>query len=129
MKQPKLTVKQLLNGIPAAYLEELADVFQCDLHCKKLTSRELFHLLLMGFFGTTPLSWRVLEEHYKGTLFQKRFSPTSNSIDHSSINERLEKMPIEFFEQLFQFSLSLLENTTHQEIINDIISSVLIPPL
>jgi transposase len=109
MKQPKLTVKQLLNGIPAAYLEELADVFQTDLHSKKLSSRELFQLLLMGFFGTTPLSWRVLEEHYKGTLFQKRFSPTSNSIDHSSINERLEKMPIEFFEQLFQFSLSLLE--------------------
>ncbi|MFT7273887.1 MAG: transposase [Spirosomataceae bacterium] len=63
----------------------------------------------MGFLGTTPLSWRVLEEHYKGTLFQKRFSPTSDSIDHSSISERLEKMPIEFFEQLFQFSLSLLE--------------------
>ncbi|MFT7001601.1 MAG: hypothetical protein ACJAZY_001565 [Spirosomataceae bacterium] len=55
----------------------------------------------MGFFGTTPLSWRVLEEHYKGTLFQKRFSPTSNSIDHSSISERLEKMPIEFFEQVY----------------------------
>ena len=109
MKQPKLTVKQLLNGIPAAYLEELADVFQTDLHSKKLSSRELFQLLLMGFLGTTPLSWRVLEEHYKGTLFQKRFSPTSDSIDHSSISERLEKMPIEFFEQLFQFSLSLLE--------------------
>lgn len=109
MKQPKLTVKQLLNGIPAAYLEELADVFQSDLYSRKLSSRELFHLLLMGFFDTTPLSWRVLEEHYRGTLFQKRFLPSSDSIDHSSINERLEKMPIGFFEQLFQFIFSLLE--------------------
>ena len=109
MNQPKLTVKQLLNGIPAAYLEELADVFQSDLHCKKLTSRELFHLLLMGFFDTTTLSWRVLEEHHKGTLFQQRFSPTSDSIDHSSIHERLQKMPIGFFEQLFFFIFSLLE--------------------
>jgi hypothetical protein len=87
-----------LNGIPAAYLEELADVFQSDLHSKKLSSREMFHLLLLGFFDTMTLSWRVLEEHYKGTLFQTGFSPTSGGIDHSSLNERLEKMPIEFFE-------------------------------
>ncbi|MFT6203235.1 MAG: hypothetical protein ACI9V1_001314 [Spirosomataceae bacterium] len=63
MKEPKLTVKQLLNGIPAVYLEELADVFQSDLHSKKLSSREVFHLLLLGFFDTMTLSWRVLEEH------------------------------------------------------------------
>ena len=69
----------------------------------------MFHLLLLGFFDTTTLSWRVLEEHYKGTLFQTGFSLTSGGIDRSSLNERLEKMPIEFFEQLFQFSPSLLE--------------------
>ncbi len=72
-------------------------------------SREVFHLLFLGFFDATPLSWRVLEEHYRGTLFQKRFSPFASFVDHSSLSERLEKMPVEFFEQLFQYSFSLLE--------------------
>ena len=75
MKQPKLTVEQLLNGIPASYMDGLADDLQCDLHRKKLTSREVFHLLLLGFLNTTPLSWRVLKEHYRGTLFSKSDSP------------------------------------------------------
>jgi hypothetical protein len=63
----------------------------------------------LGFFDAIPLSWRVLEEHYKGTLFQKKFSPSSESIDHSSLNERLGKMPIEYFEELFHYIFSLLE--------------------
>lgn len=109
MKQPQLTVNQLLNGIPTDYLDELSDTLHTDLHSKKLTGREVFHLLLLGFFDATPLSWRVLEEHYKGTLFQKKFSPSSECVDHSSLNERLEKMPVEFFEQLFQYIFSLLE--------------------
>lgn len=109
MKTQKLTVNQLLNGIPQSYLEQLSDETHSDITSKRLSSREVFHLLLYGFIDTLPLSWRILEEHYKGRLFQQRFSPSSSSIDHSSLNKRLEKIPIAFFEQLFHYCFSLFE--------------------
>jgi hypothetical protein len=118
-----------LNGIPASYLEGLADDLHCELHSKKLTSREVFHLLLLGFFDTTPLSWHVLEEHYRGTLFQKQFSPSATSIDHRSVNERLEKYRFNFPNNYSGIAFPFWKNTIRPKIINVSTSSVSIPSL
>lgn len=56
--------QQLLNGIPASYRDGLADDLQCDPHCQKLTSREVFHLLLLGLFDATPLSRGTIQMIY-----------------------------------------------------------------
>jgi hypothetical protein len=49
MKQPKLTDKQLLNGIPAAYLEELADVFQSAQ--QEIEQPRAVPIITYGLFG------------------------------------------------------------------------------
>ena len=107
MKPEKLTVRQLISGIPSTYLDAIADETQSDLHQKKLPSKDIFYLLLYGLFDSTSLSWRVLEEHYKSPIFQKGFQPSALCIDHSSIGERLEKIPLTYFENLFDYSFSL----------------------
>ena len=71
MKPQKLTVNQLVNGIPLSYLEQLSDETHSDIKSQRLSSREVFHLLLYGFIDTLHLSWRILEEHYKGRLLQE----------------------------------------------------------
>lgn len=106
MKTDKLTVNQLLTSIPADYLDALADQTQADLYQKKLPAKDLFYLLLYSLFDATPLSWRVLEEHFKGALFQHRFQPLATHIDHSSLGERLEKMPLAYFDTLAQYCFS-----------------------
>jgi hypothetical protein len=40
-----------------------------------------------------------LEEHY----LQQGFQPKASTIDHSSLGERLEKMPLAYFEDLFDY--------------------------
>ena len=107
MNAETITVRQLLAGIPASYLEEIADQTQADLYQKKLPARDLFFLLLYGLLEATPLSWRVLEEHFRSPFFQKGIKPQASSIDHSSLNERLEKIPLAYLETLFAYCFSL----------------------
>ena len=106
MKTDKLTVSQLLASIPDYYLDQLAEETQADLQQKKLPAKDLFYLLLYGLFDATPLSWRVLEEHFQGAMFQHRFKPMATRIDHSSLGQRLQKMPLAYFENLAHYCFS-----------------------
>ncbi len=106
MQTDKLTVPQLLASIPAYYLDALAEETQADLRQKKLPAKDIFYLLLYGLFEATPLSWRVLEEHFQGAMFQQRFKPTATQIDHSSLNERLQKIPLAYVDDLAQYCFS-----------------------
>jgi hypothetical protein len=103
MKPDTLSVNQLLAAIPDHYLETLAEENQLDVQHKKLPARDVFYLLLYALFDPTPLSWRVLEEHFRAPLFQEGFRPKTARIDHSSLAERLGKMPLTYFEDLFDY--------------------------
>ncbi len=100
-----ITVKQLINCIPAETLEELAEITQVDHQVKKLSGEIMFKLLLMSVLSNEKVSLRVMEDLYQSKRFRMLVKlDTNNTTKHTSLSDRLINIKAEFFEQLFEIT-------------------------
>jgi len=101
--QTSITVKDLINCIPAEKLGELAEITKVNHQVKKLSGEIMFKLLLMSVLSSEKVSLRVMEDLYKSKRFRMlTHLDTDNTTKHTSLSDRLINIKAEFFEQLFE---------------------------
>jgi Transposase DDE domain len=104
MKRDNITVRQLLNGIPDSVHEDLGSYYLVDHYAKKLTGKDVFHLIMYSLLtDKVDMSLRVLETLYSE---DKRYQalvglPSDATIDHSSIGSRLGRIKLGYFKDLY----------------------------
>lgn len=102
-KDHKISVSQLLGLIPDQYMEQLSFQSKVDHYAKVLHGRKMFDLLLYGMLENNRLSQRSLEDTFNDPLFKQLFHlDTSQSVRRSSISERLSKININYFYQIYE---------------------------
>ena len=98
-----ITVKQLINCIPAKNLEEIAQSTKVNHQVKKLTGEVILKLLLMSVLSTDKISLRVMEDLYQSKRFQL-LTDTKGKTRHTSLSDRLMNINAEYFEQIYEFT-------------------------
>lgn len=104
MKCDKITVGELLKGIPDSVHEQAGTIHKVDYYAKKLRGKDVFHLIMYGLLtDKVDMSLRVLETLYNE---DKRYQflaglPSEASIDHSSIGSRLSVIKLGYFKDLY----------------------------
>lgn len=102
-KDHKMSVSHLIGLIPDQYLEQLSQQHGVDRYTKVLHGRKMFYLLLYGMLENERLSQRSLEDTFNDPLFKQLFHLDANeSVRRSSISERLSKIDVHYFEQIYQ---------------------------
>jgi len=114
--QGSISVKQLINCIPADRLEQLAEATEVNHQVKKLSGEVIFKLLLMGVLSNERLSLRVLEDLYRSKRFQLlAHLEAGNTTKHTSLSDRLMTIKAEFFEKVFESTYELLSSKYQSE--------------
>lgn len=99
----KVKVSEIINYITDADLDFLSQETQVDWNVKKLQGKEFFKLLIFGVLNENRASSRVFESFYENVFFQKIGKIESGKkVSHSSIAERIGKVEVRFFEQIFE---------------------------
>jgi hypothetical protein len=113
-----ISVKQLINCIPAETLEELAEITKVDHQVKKLNGEIMFKLLLMSVLSSEKVSLRVMEDLYQSKRFRMLVNlDADNTTKHTSLSDRLINIKAEFFEQLFETTYRQLSSNYNPEAI------------
>lgn len=101
----KLEVADLLKKIPTTKLEEIAKRTEVDWNVSRLRGEVMLDLLLFGMCRSNRLSTRVLEHLYNSSFFNC-FSTKDDGHEtrHSSIADRLTKIPSEYFQAIFEWA-------------------------
>lgn len=104
----KIKVADLIKLIPEDSFASLAQHTQVDYKVHKLFGRSMFYLLLYGLASESRLGQRSLADHYNSTKF-KAFAKLDESevTAHNSLSDRLARMPVSFFEQVYQLIYQL----------------------
>lgn len=98
-----MKVSEIFNYINDADLDFLSKETQVDWNVKKLQGKELFKLLIFGVLNENRASSRVFESFYENVFFQKIGKiEHGKKVSHSSIAERIGKVEVRFFEQIFE---------------------------
>lgn len=98
-----MKVSEIINYINDADLDFLSKETQVDWNVKKLQGKELFKLLIFGVLNENRASSRVFESFYENVFFQKIGNiEKGKTVSHSSIAERIGKIEVRFFEQIFE---------------------------
>lgn len=101
-KDHKIGVKNLLNIIPDALIDKLAQDTKVDHYAKVLKGKNLFYLLLYSIIENDKLSQRSLEDTFNEPAFKTLFElDKSETVRHSSISERLSKINSDYFRQIY----------------------------
>jgi len=102
-KNHKIGVNQLLSFIPEALLAHLSTTTKVDYYSKVLQGQKIFYLLLYGILENEKLSQRSLEDTFNDPVFKTLFELNpSESVRHSSISERLSKIEVGYFQQIYE---------------------------
>jgi len=98
-----VSVKELLELIPDTFIEELTDTLEVDKWVKKLKGGHIFKLVLFSLLSSERLSLRIMESNYKDPLF-RILAPaiTEDAVGWTGIRERLMKINVSFFRQLYE---------------------------
>ena len=99
----KTRVSELLELLPASYLEDLARDLVADKWVKKLKTVPLFKLIFFSILQSDRLSLRVMEENISDPLFQA-LAPALNADEATwgGIRDRLMHVKSAFFQQLYE---------------------------
>lgn len=99
----KTRVSDLLELLPASYLEDLARDLVADKWVKKLKTVPLFKLIFFSILQSDRLSLRVMEENISDPLFQA-LAPALNADEATwgGIRDRLIHVKSAFFQQLYE---------------------------
>jgi hypothetical protein len=99
----KVKVFDIINYISDDDLEFLTKETAVDWNVKKLHGKELFKLLIFGVLNENRSSSRVFESFYENIIFQKLGNiEKGKKVSHSSIAERIGKVDVRFFEQIYE---------------------------
>lgn len=111
MEKQSVRVRDLLNFIPRAVLDQIGEQTNVDYQVKKLTGERVFQLLLYSLIKRKDVSWRILETIFGSTKFQQYASlPQGSRTDHSSLATRLSQIKSEYFEKIHQVVTKMLED-------------------
>lgn len=98
----KISLIEIIREIPDAELSRLARESLVDYHCKVLSGKLMFYLLLYGILRLDRLSQRGLCDAFSSPMFQLIFkTPGKKRITHSSISERLSVIEVDFFKKAY----------------------------
>lgn len=103
-----MTIKQagtLIGQIPRELLDQIGQELNIDKSVSHLYGNIMFDLLIFGMLRSERLSTRVLEELYNSAYFQAFSTKGAHKTRHSSLASRLDKLPYEYFEQIYQWSI------------------------
>ncbi|MDO5989798.1 IS4 family transposase [Flavivirga amylovorans] len=120
-KDHKISVNELLQIIPESLLSQLSINTKVDYYAKVLHGKKMFYLLLYGILENEKLSQRSLEDTFNDPIFKTLFNlDNSETVRRSSISERLSKIDVGYFKEIFdciyeQFSnqYSTIEQTKY----------------
>jgi len=101
----KLEVADILKKIPKSKLEKIAKETKVDWNVSRLRGEVMLDLLLFGMCRSNRLSTRVLEHLYNSSFFDCFSSKDEgHETRHSSIADRLTKIPTEYFQAVFEWA-------------------------
>ena len=97
-------VGELLKLIPDEILEKIGNDLEVDKVNQFLTGKTIFKVLLFSLAQTTRVSLRCIENIYNSVMFQQYLDEDTKKIKgrHSSFSDRLRKIKVEFFADIFQ---------------------------
>jgi hypothetical protein len=99
----KVNLADLIREIPEAALSELSKQTKVDYCGKVLFGKLMFYLLLYGMLKIDRLSQRGLRDAFSSPLFRTLFNyHGQKEISHSSISERLGKIKVDFFREVYE---------------------------
>jgi hypothetical protein len=100
----KVQLTQLLKIIPEDLFEQLALDTKVDYYAKALHGKMLFYLLLYSLLMDDRLGQRGIADLYASPVFRTLFNlqTEKKTLSHSSISERLSKVKVEYFKQIYE---------------------------
>lgn len=107
----KTDVKEILGYISEEQLDFFARETMVDWNVKKLKGKELFKLCVFGVLNENRASSRVFENFYENHFFCKYAQiPKNKSVSHSSIAERIGKINVDYFEKLYNHTVTIFQD-------------------
>jgi len=131
MKKPKkkkiikpeegISAHTLLNLLGESLLEDLARRLQSDKWVIKLETVTVFKLLLYSLLDSERMSLRTMETQYHSVPFRLlEKSVCGQTTRHSSIRDRLVKIDVRFFEELFNHTVKLTTKEYGSQALNGV---------
>ena len=100
----KLQLAELFKVIPEEFFSSIARNTQVDYYSKVLHGKLLFYLLLHALLTKEKLGQRGIADLYASPYFRLLFDMDfiKSNISHSCISERLSKVEIDYFRQIYE---------------------------
>jgi hypothetical protein len=104
-KDNKLRLSELFKAIPEDIFVSMAEKTNVDYYAKSLQGKLLFYLLLYALLTDEKLGQRGIADLYSSPNFRLlfNFQFDKEKISHSSISERLTKINVDYFKQLYEY--------------------------
>lgn len=114
--ETRIDVKEILGYISEEHLDFFAQETMVDWNSKKLKGKELFKLCVFGVLNENRASSRVFENFYENHFFCKYAQiPKNKSVSHSSIAERIGKINVDYFEKLYNYTVTVFQNKLNEK--------------
>jgi len=104
-KDNKLKLSDLFKVIPEEIFVAMAKTTHVDYYAKALHGKLLFYLLFYALLTDDKLGQRGIADLYSSPHFRLlfNFQLDKDKIAHSSISERLSKIEVSYFKQLYEY--------------------------
>lgn len=102
-----LSADKVIDLVPEELLTTLTSRTDVDYGVKKLTGKLVFRLFLFAILSAKTISLRILQTFYNADKFKELFNPPKATITHAGIGSRLAKINSDFFQQIFEYLISL----------------------
>ncbi len=100
-------VEKLINSFPEEILEKIGQAHQVDHNVSRLYGDRMFKLLIYAMSRSDRITTRYLEELYnESALFRRISGKGGHQTRHSSLADRINSMPVEYFAELFEWTIS-----------------------
>ena len=100
-KKDQIRVEELLSLLPDELVSGFVSQTQANKHVKHLSGLLFIKLLLYGVLKSNKLSTHMLEYFYNSEHFSHLSGKGAHQTRHSSIADRLKRIPPELFSKLF----------------------------
>ncbi len=87
-KHTAMKLREVIKKIPSDLFDFLSKSLKCDYKAKKLTSKNVFMVILHSMFAEKSFSLRKLKENFDSKMFQKKIlgRKENTTIHHTSFH-------------------------------------------